>query len=265
VHIIHDILDLTHMAYKKRLKTYFDRYRLKRALSLSDLTWYDSAWSLSETQREMGSTGKNPRVRYPGINSSFNPMKSELDAYVLKKYGLDPGYVLIVGNGLPHKNPGVLLEISDRITRKIVFVGVTEKNQRYWALRFPNRRAKWIPHVEDAELPSVIRGAFCLAQPSTAEGYGYPPLEAMACGIPVVVSNIPVLFETTGSTAIYADPHDPVAWLQAIGTLENEEIYGTHMQKGLNWVRPLLGREAWSKYISDVNEVLAASANDVYR
>jgi glycosyltransferase involved in cell wall biosynthesis len=259
IHIIHDVLDLTHPAYKRRLKAHFDRYRLKRALRLSDLTWYDSAWSLSETQRHVGSVGRNPRVRYPGIDPSFRPGKSETDASVLMKYGLEPGYILIIGNGLPHKNPGVLLEIADQLSRRIVLVGVVERNQRHWDSKFPNTAAKWIPHVEDEDLPPVIRGAFCLAHPSTAEGYGYPPLEAMACGRPAVVSNIPILRETTGSAALCADPDDPRAWQQAMQRLENDELYRTQAEKGLKWATSLIGRNAWAKHVSDVHELLSTS------
>ncbi len=265
VNIIHDILDLTHPAYKRRLKAQFDRYRLKRALRRSDLTWYDSSWSLSETKRHMGSAGKNPRVRYPGIDSSFRPLKSELDASVLMEYGLEAGYILIIGNGLPHKNLGVLLKVADQLPRKLLLVGVAERNRQYWKSQTPSKQAQWIGYVQDDDLPSIIRGAFCLAQPSTAEGYGYPPLEAMASGIPVVVSNIPILCETTGSAAIYVDPHDPVAWLNALETLENDGIYRTQVEKGLIWVTPLLGRGAWAKYVSDVYEVLSESTNAGYR
>jgi glycosyltransferase involved in cell wall biosynthesis len=265
IHIIHDVLDLTHPAYKKRLKAHFDRYRLKRALRLSDLTWYDSEWSFGETQRLVGASGKNPRVRYPAIDASFRPLKSEMDASVLMKYGLEPGYVLIIGNGLPHKNPGVLLEIADYLPRRIVLVGALEQNQQYWNLKFPNKRAMWICHVEEDDLPSVIRGAFCLAQPSMAEGYGYPPLEAMACGIPTIVSHIPILYETTGSVALYSDPHDPRSWQKALSSLENSELYRIQVEKGLKWVTPLMGRKAWAKYVSDICELLGASTNDGWR
>jgi glycosyltransferase involved in cell wall biosynthesis len=234
IHIIHDVLDLTHPAYKRRLKAYFDRYRLKRALSVSHLTWYDSTWSLSETQRHMGSTGKNPRVRYPGIDASFGPLKLEVDGSVLREHGLEPGYILIIGNGLPHKNLGVLLEVEDQLRRKIVLVGVTEKNRQDWESKTPSKQAQWIGHVEDDDLPSIIRGAFCLAQPSTAEGYGYPPLEAMASGIPAVVSNIPILSETTGSAAMYVDPHDPVAWLNALD-LQNPGGKGPEVGNPSSW------------------------------
>jgi glycosyltransferase involved in cell wall biosynthesis len=255
-HIIHDILDLTHPAYRKRIKAHFDGWRLKKALRRADLTWYDSVWSQKETRKFAGSVGKTPRVRYPGIDDAFSAEKSADDTGALKKYGLDPGYVLVIGNGLPHKNLGVLLEVAGRMSRKILFVGVQEKTRLYWKSRYPNEPATWIAHVQDGDLPSLLRGAFCLAQPSTAEGYGYPPLEAMACGVPAVVSNIPVLSETTGSMALYADPRNPRSWIESLNALERDERRNAQIEKGLKWVEPLKGIKGWQGHISDIEALL---------
>jgi glycosyltransferase involved in cell wall biosynthesis len=259
VHIIHDVLDLTHPAYKGRFKASFDGYRLRKALKRADLTWYDSSWSLEETRRYAGFFGKNPRVRHPGINEIFNIGETGGRSEALNRYGLEPGYILVIGNGLPHKNLGVILGIADQLTRKIVFAGVTEERQLYWKAKFPRTDTIWIKYILDEDLPAIIRGAFCLAQPSTAEGYGYPPLEAMACGIPAVVSNIPVLVETTGGNAMIADPDVPKAWLEAFNALEDNDYYERQVEKGLRWVEPLKGRKGWQKHISDIEELLRGS------
>jgi glycosyltransferase involved in cell wall biosynthesis len=249
VNTIHDVLDLTHPAYPNRLRVFFDTLRIKAALRKADLTWYDSESSMQATEDLVGFVGKKPRVRYPGINEAFNPDHQERDDHILNKYRLKSGYILVIGNGLPHKNLGILLEISGRLTRKPVFVGVPRQNRKHWQTSYPAVDAIWIRHIADWDLPAVMRGAFCLAQPSTAEGYGYPPLEAMACGVPAVVSNIPVLVESTGGNALIAE---------SILMLENEQNYQVQAVSGLKWVDPLKSPQGWTMHLSDIEQLLEA-------
>jgi glycosyltransferase involved in cell wall biosynthesis len=255
-HTVHDVLDLRHPLYRKRIKTFFDILRVKRALQRAALTWYDSKWSMDETKRLTGSVGENPKVRYLGVDEKFNTEKAEDDNDILKRYDLETGYILLVGNGMPHKNLGVLLKIFDKVSKPLVFIGVPDKNQLYWRKHFPEAKGIWIKYVADEEMLPLIRGAFCLAQPSKEEGYGYPPLEAMACGVPAVVSNISVLVETTGANGLIADPNDPYAWIEAFKSLENKNTYQGQVEKGLKWVKPLQGQAGWKNHIADIKELL---------
>ena len=257
VNIVHDVLDLTHPAYEKRFKTHFDKLRLRKALKRADLTWYDSLWSMEETKKNLaGLSGKNPRVRYLAVDERFTPEREQNEEHILKKYDLQPGYILILGNGLPHKNLGILLRISNKFARKLVFVGVSRGNQDYWKKLHPGAEVQWIHYVGEEDLQSVIRGALCLAQPSTAEGYGYPPLEAMACGVPTVVSNIPILIETTGGNALSANPENPKEWLESFKALGDEDTYRMQVENGLKWVEPFRGRKGWEKHVSDIEGLI---------
>ena len=126
------MLDLTNPFYRWSLKTRFDIYRLRQALRRADLTWYDSRWSLNETERLVKSSRGDPRVRPLGVDERFTEMARPADLGVLEKYGLRPGaYVLVVGKGLPHKNLGTLLAISGRMSRSLVCAGVPKRNQGY--------------------------------------------------------------------------------------------------------------------------------------
>jgi glycosyltransferase involved in cell wall biosynthesis len=253
---VHDVLDLTHSAYRKRLRTIFDRFRLRNASKQASLTWYMSEWSLKETERYLGVVGKNPRVRHSGIDVRFRVARMENENKVLQEYDLKTGYVLVIGNGLPHKNLGVLLNIANSIPRDLVFVGVSEKSRKYWQSRYQNVQPRWIGHVKDEDLPAIIRAAFCLAQPSTAEGYAFPPLEAMACGVPALVSDIPVLRETTGGNSLYADPNNPKEWIDVFKSLDDHTTYQSQIEKGLKWIEPLSGTKGWQSHISDLAELL---------
>ena len=256
VHIIHDVLDITHPLYRRRLKALFDRYRLKEALHRADITWYDSSWSMAETQKHFGQCGRNPKVRHPGIHDVFRPEKQDEDSRTLEAYGLKAGYVLAIGNGLPHKNLGTMLHLAPKIQRPVVFAGVSDRQQLYWKSQHRGIRAQWIRHLEEQHLPAVLRGAFCLVQPSLIEGYGYPPLEAMACGIPAIVSRIPVLLEATGNCALSASPHDPAEWKDTLQRLEDASCYDDFVRKGLKWSEALRGRRAWEPYLEDVKNLM---------
>jgi len=256
VHTVHDVLDLTPTAYKNRLKVFFDRLRLRMALKKANLTWYVSSWSMEETVSLLGFSGRNPKVRYSGIDDMFRAGSNERDADVLRKYGLRSGYILVLGNGKPHKNLGVVLETSDMLARRVVFVGVPKANRKRWKRLYPSAKTMWINYAPEEELPSIIKGAFCLAQPSTAEGYGYPPLEAMACGVPAVISNIPVLIETTNGHALSADPCAPRDWIEAFEALEDKEIYMNRVDMGLKWVDRFQGRKSWKDHLADIENLV---------
>jgi glycosyltransferase involved in cell wall biosynthesis len=255
-HVIHDVIDLTHPLYRRRLKTVFDRFRLRRALRRADISWYDSSWSMAETRKHFGGGGRNPRVRHPGIHDVFRPEKQDEDSRTLEAYGLKAGYVLAIGNGLPHKNLGTMLHLAPKIQRPVVFAGVSDRQQQYWKSQHRGIRAQWIRHLEEQHLPAVLRGAFCLVQPSLIEGYGYPPLEAMACGIPAIVSRIPVLLEATGNCALSASPHDPAEWKDTLQRLEDASCYDDFVRKGLKWSEALRGRRAWEPYLEDVKNLM---------
>jgi glycosyltransferase involved in cell wall biosynthesis len=257
INTVHDVQYLTHPAYKKRFNTFVGRFRLQKALKRSSLTWYDSSWSLRETEKYVGYIGKNAKVRHLAIDERFRPSETEKDDdVVLDKYQLQSGYIIVIGNGLPHKNLGVLLGVAKELARNLVLLGVSEENRKYWQSRYPDAQSTWIEYIDDEELPALIRGAFCLAQPSTAEGYGYPPLEAMASGTPSVISNIPVLIETTGGHSLAADPSDSKMWIKAFQALEEKGFYQTQVEKGLTWVAPLRGQKGWRKHVADIEELL---------
>lgn len=258
VHTVHDVLDLSFSCYEKKFKTVVDRQRLKWALGKSALTWYDSQWSRRETEAQTGIAGQNPRVRHLALDQRFSEKASPEDGTVLKKHGLEKDYILLVGNGLPHKNLGLLLRIAKRLKRPLLFVGVPKANRPYWADLDNDPRTRWIETADDEDMPSLLREAFCLAQPSLAEGYGYPPLEAMACGTPAVVSNIEVLVETTGGNALTGGPHDGQSWIEAFERIGNEDVYQKQVEKGHQWIANLKGRNGWRDHVADIEELIGS-------
>lgn len=125
-------------------------------------------------------------------------------------------YVLYVGSLSKRKNFPRMFEVACQLARKrgfnFVFVGAAPKGLVASAANVPNdisSKITFIGAVNDtAALITYYRKAACFLFPSLYESSGLPPVEAMACGCPVIVSEIPALRERCGDAAIYCDPHD---------------------------------------------------------
>lgn len=261
IHTVHDIIGLTRPFLNSPFRRNFDCWRLKTALRKAALTWYVSSWSLRETQKRLGTAGTNPRVRPNGIDVRFDAQNAAADPGIRALYGLDSGYVLVLGNGKPHKNLAVLLEIADQMKRYFVLAGVSKHQRHYWSEGHATPNIRWFEQLPDPHLPAIIRGAFCLMLPSKLEGYGYPPLEAMACGVPAVVSDIPVLRETTGGNALYADPDKSADWMEALKALETDRFYRRQSRRGLDWAQQFKGERGWAEHLTDVKNLLVQQAD----
>jgi glycosyltransferase involved in cell wall biosynthesis len=255
VNTVHDVFYITNQR-SEAYRYYWPLYRLKAALKKASLTWYDSECSKQDTERLTGWSGSNPRVRHPGLDSSIvNQLRAPRT--VIEKYGLEKDYILVLGNGLPHKNLNLMIELMDKIERPFVFAGVTNRIRQKYYSHVRTKQCRWLEFVAEQDLASIIANAFCLAQPSLQEGYGYPPLEAMALATPAIISDIPVLKETTGGHALVASVNSSEDWLAKIHYLETPQGYQQQVERGLSWVRPFLGRSHWHRYVMDLQNLLS--------
>lgn len=133
------------------------------------------------------------------------------DSSVLANHALDPGrYVLTVGTPAAHKNMNSLGKLADRLKDYGLSLIVAGKirSDAFRKAELP-QTARYLGYVSDAELKSLYQNAACFVFPSRYEGFGLPPLEAMACGCPVVAADIPALHEICGHAVQYCDPTSP--------------------------------------------------------
>ena len=145
-----------------------------------------------------------------GIRQVFLDAPAEADS------SLESDYSLYVGAVEPRKNLGRLLKAwsilpaSIRDGQRLLLVGSTGwKNAEVISeIGRTGARVHFLGSVPDAQLARLYRNARCLIYPSLYEGFGLPPLEAMACGCPVVVSRVSSLPEVCGDAAQYVDPND---------------------------------------------------------
>ena len=158
-------------------------------------------------------------VVYNAIDTHFSVTPSdEAVARVRERYQLDHRFVLYVGNIKPHKNLVRLIEAFDELRRgeledlKLLIIG--DQISKLPALRRAVHRHKLHKHVRflgylaDDQLAILYRLASVFAFPSLYEGFGLPPLEAMASGTPVLTSNVSSLPEVVGDAAVLVNPYD---------------------------------------------------------
>ena len=149
-----------------------------------------------------------------GINHTFfRPGRSEEVEPVLSKYHLEGNYLLTVGSFDPRKNFRRLLEAWNRIEDrhpdiKLVIVGGNSANFADHGTTQQAQKVQFLGYCPDQDLPALYSGAMAFLYPSIFEGFGLPPLEAMACGTAVVTSGISSLPEVVGDAALLVDPYD---------------------------------------------------------
>ena len=157
-------------------------------------------------------------VVYNAIDEHFSTTPSEEQvARIRERYQLDHKFVLYVGNIKPHKNLVRLIEAFSQLRRthddlKLLIIG--DEISKLPALRRAVHRNKlhkfvrFLGYLKDDTLTVLYRLASVFVFPSLYEGFGLPPLEAMASGTPVVTSNVSSLPEVTGDAAVLVDPYD---------------------------------------------------------
>jgi glycosyltransferase involved in cell wall biosynthesis len=140
--------------------------------------------------------------------------------------------ILYVGSFSERKNFSRMVEVARRLARKrhfsFVFVGGTSKSLAMPIVDVPSDISSlltFVDQIDDAStLTRYYRRAACFLFPSLYESSGLPPIEAMACGCPVIVSDIPALRERCGDAAIYCDPYDIESIAAAVERLMDDKL-----------------------------------------
>jgi glycosyltransferase involved in cell wall biosynthesis len=181
---------------------------------------------------------------------------------VRERYQLNDPFVLYAGNIRPHKNLERLIEAFYTIRRgdlehvKLLIIG--DEISKYATLRRTVHRYKLHKHVRffgfvpDATLAILYRLARVFVFPSLYEGFGLPPLEAMASGTPVITSNVSSLPEVVGDAAMLIDPYEPDAIAGAMRrVLVDDRLRDDMRERGLARAREF----SWGQSIRRVREI----------
>ena len=146
---------------------------------------------------------------------------------VLARHGIGQGkYAVLFGSTAIYKNIGVVLSaFSDHAPPgvSLVIVGDGEDRLRAAGLE-PPQGAIFVGRVDDGELRALYQSALCLLFPSRTEGFGLPPLEAMLCGCPAIVTPAGALPEMCRDAVLYANVDDAEGWSAQISALKNNAV-----------------------------------------
>ncbi len=209
-------------------------------------------------------------VIYNAIDERFlAPADPERMDLVKQRYQLNHPFVLYVGNIKPHKNIERLIDAFARTRArgceedlKLVIIG--DEISKYPALRQTVHRHKLDKHVRFLgfqpmeTLAAFYRLARAFVFPSLYEGFGLPPLEAMACGTPVVTSNVSSLPEVVGDAALLVDPRDAEAIADAVERiLTDEPLRRKLIEKGLARSRDF----SWERSVRRIRDVYLEVGN----
>ena len=193
---------------------------------------------------------------------------SILNSHGPRVEGLGFTYILTVGSERPRKNLVRLVEALELVRKEFPSVYLVKAGTVGRELRFGN---EWRERAEELNVPVLIvgrvseedlakwyRGAALLAYPSLMEGFGLPPLEAMACGCPVVASNIPPVAEVVGSAGLLVDPEDVDDIASAfIELLESPGVCKELRAKGLKRAHEF----SWDRAAEETRKVYALVEN----
>jgi glycosyltransferase involved in cell wall biosynthesis len=178
-------------------------------------------------------------VTHLGVDKRFQPVTQEQElARVRQKYSLPSKYILFVGLIEPRKNLEALVDAyhADSLHTEFDLVLAGNRGWGYTSLleKIANSRVRnriRMPgYVADSDLPALFSMAVAFVYPSVYEGFGLPVLEAMACGTPVITSQVSSLPEVAGDAAILVDPSDPKALASALQNVLGED----HLRKSLS-------------------------------
>jgi len=173
---------------------------------------------------------KKPFVLYVGSLSKGKNLRGVLEAVALLNRDHDISLVVVGASGKTFNKDDY--KLSENITSKVVFKGQVDKT---------------------GELISLYKASLCLVFPSFYEASSLPPVEAMACGCPVVVSAIPALLERCGEAALYCDPNDPVDIADKIRLIMSDpQLREVMCLKGLERAQGF----TWQKCAAETFEVI---------
>ena len=267
---IHDCIHLMFPQYLPNKFAYgYARASISLAARHATRVMTVSESSKRDILRFVDTTPEKIDVIYNAYDERFAIDPREEDVVrVVERYQLQTEFVLYAGNVKPHKNLERLIEAFYLVRKrgldhlKLVLIG--DEISKYSALRRAvhqyqlHKYVRFIGYLPEETLAVMYRLAAVFVFPSLYEGFGLPPLEAMASGTPVVTSNVSSLPEVAGDAAVLVDPYHPRAIADGIyQVLTDEKLRRELRHKGV----ARAGQFSWEQSVRRIRQIYDEVSN----
>ena len=216
---IHDLMSLVLPEYRGFKDIFIKKPFYKKISSRANLIIADSQSSKNDILRELNIEKNKIKVIPIGIEKNFfKNVPNEIISKTKKRYNINKNYLLYLGNFKPHKNVPALLQAYAKLPQKLkeqnslVLAGkIDEYVKELKCLTNKLSITKFVTFTDFIHQEDIIplyKGATIFTFISLYEGFGLPVLEAMACGVPVIASDISSLPEVAGNACILVNPKD---------------------------------------------------------
>jgi glycosyltransferase involved in cell wall biosynthesis len=238
-----------------RLKSVYTRIATKLALLRADRVISVSKTTAKDIQRIYKYPESRISVIYEGVDPTF--LKHYDSAEILQtlsRYRITRPYFLFVGQQRPHKNLPTLIKSFSKVVANLPNHALVIIGSGYKGYKEPQEmvarlglqdRVRFIEYVSDEELAHFYSAATSLVYPSLYEGFGLPLLEAMACGTPVITSNVAAMAEIAGENAILVEPTNVDQLAEALLSVATDQrLRSSLIEKGLQHSRKFTWEQA---------------------
>jgi glycosyltransferase involved in cell wall biosynthesis len=268
---IHDLSFLLHPEHADDGLRQFLERTVPMSANRADFVTVDSANTLNEVICLLDVPPERTAVVYPAVGSEFRPVDDqEFLGSIRHKYGLHYPFILNVGVIEPRKNLVRLLDAYARLRNELdlphrlcIAGGLGWKYEDVFSKAEEldlGDAVMFLGFVPDEDLVGLYNLADLMVYPSIYEGFGIPPLEAMACGTPVVTSNASSLPEVVGAAGLMASPTNIEALSDAMAqVLGNRVLHDDLAKRGLEQAKLFTWRASAEKLLS-IYEKVAQSA-----
>ncbi len=209
---IHDLNHIMLPQYYTPMHQFYYNTVVRYSTQRSACVLTVSNFSKSEITKNLEVPAEKVFVTYNGVSEIYRPVEdADFLRYVTELYELPSEFILCLSNNKPHKNVHQLVKayVSSNLKTPLVLVGSVDNYLIGLAEQHGKKhQVYFIRFIEEEHLPAVYSLCRLFVYPSSYEGFGLPPLEALSCGAPVMVAPTSSLPEVVGSNAVFIDPLD---------------------------------------------------------